>query len=240
MGISISAKNDYSFLFSNMNKSSGTGSAADMSWLSDYASIKSGSYGKLLKAYYSPESGSSEKTKAGSDVLSKIKSDTITKDETTKVYNTAATKADALQKSVENISALKEDADDDEKFKAVDSFVKSYNELVDAAASTTDKSITNRLTSIETSTGSVEKKLNGLGISIESDGKLKLNKDTFMAADKDAIGELFGKNSSYGRSVNVSAAMIQSNAAFDAARGTTYNATGAYQAVTGSLWDSTT
>ena len=240
MGISISAKNDYSFLFSSMSKSSGTGLAADMSWLSDYASIKSGSYGKLLKAYYTSEDGSSEKTKAGSDVLSKIKNDTITKDETTKVYNTAATKADALQKSVENISALKEDAGADEKLKAVESYVKSYNELVDAAASTADKGITNRLTSIETSTGSAEKKLNGLGISIESDGKLKLNKDTFMAADKDAVDELFGKGSSYGRSVSVSAAMIQSNANFDAVRGTTYNAAGSYQAVTGSLWDSTT
>lgn len=237
MGISISAKNDYSYLFSSLNKSSGSGSVADMSWLSDYTSIKSGSYGKLLKAYYASDSDKTdEKSKSA---VTKLAGDTIKQDETSKIYSTAATKADALQKSVDAVSSLKEDADDDAKFKAVESYVKSYNDLVDAAAGTADKSITNRLTSIETATGSAEKKLNSIGISIESDGKLKLNKDTFMAADKSAMNELFAKKGSYASSVNVSAAMIQSSANFDAARGSAYDASGSYQAVTGSLWDST-
>lgn len=50
MGISIQAKTDYSYLFSGLSTSS-TGSAGNLNFLSDYAAIKNGSYGKLMKAY---------------------------------------------------------------------------------------------------------------------------------------------------------------------------------------------
>ena len=49
MGIGL--KPDTSYLFSNFNNKSSS-SIFDMSFLSDYNSIKSGSYGKLVKAYY--------------------------------------------------------------------------------------------------------------------------------------------------------------------------------------------
>ena len=55
--------NDYSYLFSSLNQStSGVNSASSL--LSDYASIKNGSYGKLMKAYYAKDktSGSSSKS----------------------------------------------------------------------------------------------------------------------------------------------------------------------------------
>lgn len=239
MGISISAKNDYSYLFSSLNKQN-SGSIADMSWLSDYSSIKSGSYGKLLKAYYAKDSGSDE-TKSGA---SKIVSDKLSAgtaiDEKAKTYTDTASKADALQKSVASIGDLKDDADDEAVYNAVNSYVKNYNDLVGAASGTEDKSITNRLTSIETTTGSYEKKLNAIGISINTDGTLKLNKETFDAADKSGVKELFGERGSYGFNVNTSAAMIESTANYDAVRGTTYTAAGYYSGLTGSLWDSTT
>ena len=235
MSISISAKNDYSYLFSSMNKASSSGSVADMSWLGDYASIKSGSYGKLLKAYYAKDSDSDPKS-----AVSKIASDKLTQDENTKTYTKAASGADALQKSIASVGDLADDADDEAVYNAVNSFVKSYNDVVDSASATTDSSITNRLTAIETTSGSYEKKLNSIGISIRNDGTLKLDKDTFMAADKSTVKELFDKRGSYGSNVNVSAAMIQSTANFDATRGTTYTAAGSYSSFTGSLWDSTT
>ena len=56
MGINIQMRNDYSYLFSSLNTSK-TGSAGNLSFLSDYAAIKNGSYGKLMKAYYA-ETGS--------------------------------------------------------------------------------------------------------------------------------------------------------------------------------------
>ena len=52
MGISIdvSNKQDYSYLFQSMSSSSG--GMGNLNFLSDYASIRNGSYGKLLKTYY--------------------------------------------------------------------------------------------------------------------------------------------------------------------------------------------
>ena len=75
MSISIQSRNDYSYLFNSMNNNSGN-SLSSMNWLSDYNSIKSGSYGKLMKAYYSSateESTSKSESKTDStSVLSKL------------------------------------------------------------------------------------------------------------------------------------------------------------------------
>ena len=232
--MSILMKNDYSFLFSGLNKSA-SGTAADMSWLSDYASIKSGSYGKLMKSYYASvasddESGSKNSRSSILENLTSAKNQTPEVSSETKAFNKAATAADALQ----------DDADDTAKYEAVSSFVKNYNSVVDTAAVTADKSISNRLDSIRSATSANEKELNSLGISIGKDGKLSIDKDTFNAADKSGIQNLFAERRSYAAEVNVSAAMIQSTAGYDAARANTYTAAGSYSSVTGSLWDSTT
>ena len=53
MSINIQAKTNYSFLFSGL--SSSASNALSGNWLADYASIKNGSYGKLMKAYYAKD-----------------------------------------------------------------------------------------------------------------------------------------------------------------------------------------
>ena len=58
MSINIQAKTNYSFLFSGL--SSSASNALSGNWLADYASIKNGSYGKLMKAYYAKDSGDSK------------------------------------------------------------------------------------------------------------------------------------------------------------------------------------
>ena len=77
MGISINVptmKSDYSSLFSSLGSSAG--SAASSNWLGDYAMIKNGSYGRLMKAYYAEAKASSTTTSNGksnsSNVLDKI------------------------------------------------------------------------------------------------------------------------------------------------------------------------
>ena len=236
----VSMKNDYSFLFNSLNKSTGAG---QMSWLSDYSSIKSGAYGKLLKAYYRQDSESSADDKGSASDISKLvgKNGAAPElSEETKAYSKAATTADALQKSIRDIRSLPEDADDDKTYEALSSFVKSYNEAADAAGSTQDKSISNRLTSIRQATASAAKSLNAVGISVGSDGRLSIDKDRFAGADRSDIGKLFAEKGSYASSVNVSAEMIRSTANYDSARNSTYTAVGSYSSVVGSLWDSTT
>ena len=55
MSINIQAKTNYSFLFSGL--SSSASNALSGNWLADYASIKNGSYAKLMKAYYDKGEG---------------------------------------------------------------------------------------------------------------------------------------------------------------------------------------
>ncbi len=78
MGISIDVGNmgsDYSYLFQGMTSSGG--SLGNLNFLSDYASIKNGSYSRLMKAYYgtgqslSTGTGTSDR-KRGSNILDKI------------------------------------------------------------------------------------------------------------------------------------------------------------------------
>ncbi|MCR5595744.1 MAG: hypothetical protein K6G12_07845 [Lachnospiraceae bacterium] len=239
MSISIQARTDYSSLFSSLNSSNSSSSAiSDMSWLTDYSSIKSGTYGKLMKAYYASASDDEDST---SSVLSKLtKTEDLSVSDETKAYTKTATSADALMTSISDIGSLEDDATDDEVYNAVSDYVKNYNSLLTTAADTSDTSISNRLTSIRTATASNETALNKLGISIGSDGALSINKDTFAAADKSSVQTLFSSKGSYGSSVNVSAAMIKSTANYDAAKTSTYTATGSYSSVVGSLWDSTT
>ena len=52
MSIRITGRTDYSALFSSLNGGKSTGIGGGSYSLADYASIKNGSYGKLMKAYY--------------------------------------------------------------------------------------------------------------------------------------------------------------------------------------------
>ena len=64
MSISIQAKTDYSELFNSINGNSSSSNLLSQINLSDYNSIKSGTYHKLLKTYYSEKASekASEKT----------------------------------------------------------------------------------------------------------------------------------------------------------------------------------
>ena len=60
MSINIQAKTDVSYLFSSLG--SGASGVAGSNFLSDYASIKNGSYAKLMKAYYNNVDNSAVKS----------------------------------------------------------------------------------------------------------------------------------------------------------------------------------
>ena len=75
MGIkmNVSMNQDYSQLFQSLSSGGGMG---NLNFLSDYASIKNGSYAKLMKTYYggaqNSSTASSSKKSGSSNVLDKI------------------------------------------------------------------------------------------------------------------------------------------------------------------------
>lgn len=254
MSINIQAKTNYSFLFSGL--SSTASNAASGNWLADYASIKNGSYGKLMKAYYGK-----------SDSASKTAVSTITKKDTAtetakKALAKVETTTDALKESADTLLATgKKDLfaqkdittkdengvettakgyDTDAIYSAVNSFVKNYNSVLTAAEDVSDTTVNNRVTSMSNTTLANTKQLAKIGITMKNDGTLSLDKDTFMKADMSTAKSLFQGNGSYGYRVSAQSSMINFAADHASNRSSLYTGSAGYTGTynTGNLFSS--
>lgn len=222
--MNISAKHNYSYLFQGLGSSTGS---TNLNFLSDYMSIKNGSYGKLLKAYYNP--GHSKEVAA-------LANDKVTKDtsEDTKKLAEVQSTTDKLKDSADALLAtgsqavFKEDKMTDEDYKAVESFVKDYNSVVSAAGKTDSSSINQRTTNMVYASATNSKLLAKVGITITEDNTLSIDKDSFMKADVSTAKSLFQGNGSYGYRVSAQASMINFAADSEAGKAGTYTASGRY------------
>ncbi len=249
MSININMKQDYSFLFSSLG---GNNSGAGLSsLLSDYASIKNGSYGKLMKAYYA-ETGKDEVRDLAKSISSKQYGRTSNKvtSEEAKALSNMQSSTDGLKESADkllekgskSVFAKKDITTKDENgvettrkgydtgaiYSAVNDFVKDYNAVVKAAGNVDNKSISNRLGYMTHNTSVNSKSLNKLGITVNSDNTLALDKETFMKADMNTAKTLFNGTGSYGYGVSAQAGMMNYTADYEANRASTYTNTGAF------------
>lgn len=221
-------------------------------FLGDYISIKNGTYAKLMKAYYNTKSDDdSVKSIAKQSVSNRKNANALSKDETnayTKVQSATddlKESADALlekgTKSVfrkkditttdENgVESTKYDYDVDAIYSAVNSFVKDYNNVIKATSSSdvTSTSIASRVSHMQNTTKLNEKALAEIGITINKDNTLSIDKDTFKNADMKKVENLFNGTGSYGYSVSASASMINFSADQVLAKATTYTGDGTY------------
>lgn len=196
--------------------------------LSDYYSIRNGSYKKLLNAYYSIDDN--KKTK--------VTASTSTSSDTTKTLSAIKSSTDALKESADALlktgskSLFKTDAsgkyDVDSIYKAVDSFVKNYNEVIDSTEESNTKNIANTSLSMMTSTKINANSLSKLGITIDKDGKLALDEKTFKEADMGRAKSLFNGNGSFGYLTSARASMINYYASSEATKSNTYTGSGTY------------
>ena len=237
MGINISARQDYSALFSSLNKSSG---AVNNNFLSDYASIKNGSYGKLLRAYYS-EDGSNSSVKSIASKKTTAVSDTDKKALTKLQNSTDSLKdaADALLTTGSKSVFGKEDKVTDAAYDAVSKFVNDYNSVLDASKNVSSNAVDSRVTGLINNTTSNSKMLGQVGISVGSDGRLSIDKDTFTKADVSKVKTLFQGNGSFGYQTSAQASLIGYSAEREASKTNTYSGNGTYNSFqTGNLFNS--
>lgn len=209
--------------------------------LSDYASIKSGAYHKLLKAYYENVPDDDKKT----DSSSKKNTQTTQKEkveELTRVENAAddvKDAADALltqgNKSVfHKVEKTGTDGkitlgyDTDAIYKAVDKFVSSYNTMIDRGGDSENERVLKTTLSAVQNTKKNEDALNSIGITIGSDNKLSIDADEFKAADMDTVKSLFNKTASFGYQTSANASMLSFYAERAASQASTYGANGTY------------
>lgn len=243
MAINIQAKQDMSFLFPSLG--SGAASVMGSNFLSDYASIKNGSYGKLMKAYYG-ETGK-DTVKAFTKSAASKRSQKVQTSEETKAYTKVQTTSDTLKESADallskdlykkkDITTKDENGhettvngyDTEAVYKAVSGFVSSYNSVVNSMDGTNNDTLERRVDYMDSQTRRNSKSLQAVGISVNDNGTLSLNKDTFMKADMGKVKSLFGDNGSYGYQISAQASLINYAADHAANKGSSYTTTGAY------------
>lgn len=252
MAINIQMKQDVSYLFSGLNSNNNnyTNSLLGGNWLSDYASIKNGTYGKLMKAYFSTDAG---------EEVSKLakKNEAISVTEESKATAKVQTTSDALKESADALLETGKDSlfvqkdittkdengvesttrgyDVEGIYKAVNSFVSNYNAVLTAAGDSGNSTLENRATGMVNDTIASLKSLKNIGITMnENNGILTLDKETFMAADMDSVKKLFNGTGSYGYDISTEASMLNYAAQRVANSSSSYTATGQYSTGFGS------
>lgn len=215
-GISGYDSSSVGTLFSSLNSTTSNSASSDFLGISytDYASLKNGSYRKLVSAYYKKMDAENGST---SSSVSNDSKQTLTS------INGAASdlkeSASALlTKGKDSLFKTKTDEkgnsyvdyDTDEVYKAVKSFVDDYNSMLDAAAESDTTSILRAAMSMLSYTSANEKALAEVGITIGSDSKLSIDEDKFKEASKARVQSLFQSTGGYAYQINAKATNIDS------------------------------
>ena len=165
---------------------------------SDYNSIRSGSYKKLVQSYYGKDKAESKSSKA--EKTEDKKTTKIDYKDTTGLSKMKK-ESDALASSVEALDkadlwTLKDGKYDMDKIAdAVKSFVKEYNDTVSQSSKVTNSDVSKQISNMESMTNIMSKKLTAVGITVGADGKLTVNEDKLKSANEKDLKELFdGKN----------------------------------------------
>ncbi len=188
------------------------------SLFSERASIKNGTYKRLLNSYFDTVGGSSDKTSStrrsrGSDIIDKLLKEkmypTVSK-ETKEANSNLTSGLNSLQSSV---SALQKDStyEDtengttaaDKVVSAVKSYVTSYNDVVTASKSSTLSNKTAYVANMMSTTSKFSKELSEIGVSLKQDGTLQLDETKLKAADISKVQKLFSSDNiqSYGSTI---------------------------------------
>lgn len=241
--INVNARQDYSYLFQSMTTSRGN-SLGNLNFLSDYASIKNGSYGKLMKAYYAKDAA--DKTASeGKDTETK-KNSISTAADSAKTLSEIEKAADAMKESADSLlvkgsksvfrkknekATVSEEYDTDAIYKAVSGFVTDYNDLLSKTSAASSKNLQSKADTLAAVTSANAKLLSRVGITVNSDSSLSLDEEVFKKSDMGTVKNLFGTTGAYGYKVSAQASMIDYTAAKESTRSNTYTANGTYSNV---------
>lgn len=240
-GISMYDSSSVSTLFSSLGSSKSTGSGLFGINLSEYASIRSGSYGKLMRSYFSMDStkGTSKSDDSTKNTIEDLATTTSTSKDSTKTLAAIESDAKELTDSAKalytrsNNKVFTKDSggsyDTDKIYKAVKRFADDYNSMLDTAGKSSTNRISRSVSSMKNETSYNEKRLKEIGITVdEKTGRLSVDETTFKSADTEKIKNLFNGTGSYAYSVATKAAMTESYAKSEAAKSNTYTKNGTY------------
>lgn len=207
--------------FFNNNNNSGAFGSFDFA---EYASIKNGTYRKLVKKHYALEKES----------IPKKTDKTETKKKQNFLDGTGLTQvkseADELKKSAE---ALGKDSlwkqnngkyDMDKITKAVKDMASQYNDVIGQAKKVSSKDVSMQTGFMTSFSNTMSNSLSKIGISFDSDGKMSVDEDKLKNADAKDVKSMLSGKFSYSEQIAEKASAISSAAQRGAS---TYSSTGA-------------
>lgn len=236
-----------SSLFTNQNKTSTSDTLnANLGVnLSDYASLKNGSYRTMMKSYYQMQdtkNSSISTSKDSKDLLTRLKSNS----------DNLKDAADSLLSKKDNVFAKKEMTDEsgnktygydtDAIYNKVNDFVKAYNSMLDQTQNSNTTNVLSASLSSVNVTKANEKLLSTIGITVGDDNHLSIDEGTFKKSDMTTVSSLFQSTGSYGYQISAQASMIYYYADLESTKSNTYgdNAMYTYNYATGELYNTTT
>ena len=176
-------------LFGSFNNSSANSSFTSglYSSLSEYSTIRSGAYKKLVSSYYS-KTASADKSDTTSTKVNSNKNAIAQKRELTEVRDAADSLYKAASKLTDTSTSKslfkKADKVTNDITSAVKDYVKNYNSLLEEAADTTNSKVTGKVSFMTGQTNAYKSSLEKVGITINSDKTLSIDEDTFKKSDE--------------------------------------------------------
>ena len=211
--------------------------------LTNLSQIKSGTYGKLVKAYYAKydadgnlKSESKEgirRSKADTSKISQIRNDSADLSKATDKL--LAKGSNSIWKEVETKGEdgkVTKDYDRDAIYNAISKFADEYNGLVDSGQKSDSTAVLGQVASMVSLTAKTSSTLAKAGITIESNNHLSVNEDFLKnKANMTYVKDLFNGTGSYAYQVATKSSMANSYASTDLTRLTgskSYMNNGAY------------
>ena len=202
--------NSISSLFSSLGTGNTNSSSNGMLGinLSDYASIKNGTYGKLMKSYYALDEESAKDKKSQNDT-----------DDTDATIRSIKTAADDLKDSAAALYSSKslfaKDANGEYDMEAiyekVNAFIEDYNAMVGSVGAAETESIAKAGANIVNATSYNVDMLSKLGISVSgADYTLSIDKEKFMKANISDVKTMFSGVGSFAYQVGSKASRVYS------------------------------
>lgn len=189
---------------------------------SDYASIRSGSYKKLLNSYYNQTGNTNQ-------AVSKIVNNTDAKKLTG-----VKSAADDLSESAKALytkgkgSAFEDESDRATIDKAIQSFVDDYNDIIDAVDNTDSANVLRKGINLANNTNALSKSLAKVGITVNYDNTLSIDKDALSKASTADLKSLFSGVGSFAYQVSTDASQIGLAAKNQSSGTSLYGSNGAY------------
>lgn len=175
--------------------------------LADYASIRNGSYRKLVSVHYANQkaeaegSASSNGVKDSKHTLNSITDAAADLKDSASALTTKGKKS-LFQTKTDESGHSYVDYDTDKMYKAVKEFTDNYNKTIEAASNSESTSVLRPARNMVDYTAVNSKALAAVGITIGSDNKLSIDEEEFKSASKARVQSLFNGVGSYASQIS--------------------------------------